>query len=158
MVVVLPSHFSGRPLHWPTTPTESPMRHLMCGGLQSYSHLSLENFRAAPLASRLFILFVSLPVFIKLVKFLLQCCQACIILCSSHHCALQLPGNCVWRRRVEAKSTFWITMFWICNKGYTQSLEWTWIHIKIKFFVFFLNQSHHSITSFIHLVINSITC
>lgn len=48
-----------------------------------------------------FFLFVSLPVFIKLVKFLLQCCQACIILCSSHHCALQLPGNCVWRRHAE---------------------------------------------------------
>lgn len=55
-----------------------------------------------------FLLFVSLPVFIKLVKFPLQHCQPCIVLCCAHHSALQLPGNWVWRRYVkEAENTFW---------------------------------------------------
>lgn len=51
------------------------------------------------------LLFVSLPVFIKLVKFLLQLCQPCIMLCGSHHCALQLPGNWVWLRHVKRQRT-----------------------------------------------------
>lgn len=49
--------------------------------------------------------FVSLPVFIKLVKFLLQRCQPCIMLRCSHHGALQLPGNQVWRRHVKRQRT-----------------------------------------------------
>lgn len=48
-------------------------------------------------------LFVSLPVFIKLVKFLPELCQPCIMLCCSHHRALQLPGNC--RRDVKRQRT-----------------------------------------------------
>lgn len=57
VVVLLSSHFCGRSLHWLTTPTESPTRHLMCGGFRSYSHLwenPSENFRATPLVSRFF--------------------------------------------------------------------------------------------------------
>lgn len=50
-------------------------------------------------------LFVSPPVFIKLVKFPLQLCQPCIMLCCSHHRALQLPGNWVWRRHVKRQRT-----------------------------------------------------
>ncbi len=51
------------------------------------------------------LLFVPLPVFIKLVKFPLQLCQPCIMLCCSHHGALQLPGNWRWRSRVKRQRT-----------------------------------------------------
>lgn len=57
------------------------------------------------LFSPLCLLFVSLPVFIKLVKFPLQLCQPCIMLRCSHPHALQLPGNRVWRRRVPRQRT-----------------------------------------------------
>lgn len=51
------------------------------------------------------LLFVSLPVFIKLVKSLLQLRQPCIMLCCSHHHALQLPGNWAWQRHLKRQRT-----------------------------------------------------
>lgn len=54
------------------------------------------------------LLFVSLPVFIKLVKSLLQLCQPRIMLRCSHLRALQLPGNWSMTKTCEeAESTFW---------------------------------------------------
>lgn len=49
--------------------------------------------------------FVPLPVFIKLVKFLPQLCQPRIMLCCAHHNALQLPGNQVWRWHAKRQRT-----------------------------------------------------
>lgn len=104
------SHFCGRSLRWLTIPTESPTRPFKCGGqaavLPPFVGEAIWEFPccSSGFLSFFFLLrlvFVSLPVFIKLVKFLLQCCQACIIVCSSHRCALQLPGNWVWRRHVK---------------------------------------------------------
>lgn len=100
--------------NWLIIPTESPIRPLKCGGRASvlltfvgetiWEVLCCCSSGILSLFS-LLLLFVSLPVFIKLVKFLLQCCQACIILCSSYHCALQLPGNWVWRRHAKRQRT-----------------------------------------------------
>lgn len=71
-----------------------------------------------------------LPVFIKLVKFLLQLCQPCIMLGCAHHNALQLPGNQVWRWHAEeAANTFrrrGNEHPAVAGEAYGKSRGWNW--------------------------------
>lgn len=73
--------------------------------LASENLFDLQSLAAAVLFFSFAPVFVPLPVFIKLVKFLLQLCQPRIMLRCAHHNALQLPGNQVWRWHAKRQRT-----------------------------------------------------